>query len=76
MPLVRHDLSRSCPVLTRVIELSSLANGKSTASNHQYFLDVDQVLAAGNMTTFEVCLGVRSDLSIAGCTAELVETVQ
>lgn len=51
-------------VLTRVIEFSSLADCKTTASNDKHFLDIDQVLASSNDTALKVGLGVWRNLGL------------
>lgn len=63
------------PRLTRVIELSGLANGETTTANDQDLLDINQVLGTGDGSTLEVSLCTRSNLSIAGCVADLEEAV-
>ena len=51
--------------LTRVIELSSLANGQATASDDQDLLDVDDILGADD-AALEVGLGVGGLLGDGG----------
>lgn len=68
--------SSSTPSLTRIVEFTSLANGKTTTSNDQHLLYINEVLTSSDCSTFEVGFGIWCDFGIAGGITELGEAVQ